>query len=80
MTRNADALAEACHKKIINKESIYNLGNYTNQIKNVEYQKLFFCTVGLACHDLIVADRIYTYAIENKLGQNIEIFDNLNWI
>ncbi len=80
--RSSQTLPRAVEQNIINSESIEELGDLlaANTQRTNDKENIFFCPVGLAFEDTLVAWRVYRTAIEKSIGEKVRLWSDTKWI
>lgn len=80
--RDTQSLSRAEKLGMVDPARIENLGTILMDgvgRKNAQ-EDIFFCPVGLAFEDIVVAERVYRNAKELGIGQSLRFWDNPKWI
>jgi ornithine cyclodeaminase/alanine dehydrogenase-like protein (mu-crystallin family) len=80
--RHADSLSQAWHQHIITDDKVLELEGLIKHKYTINpiQDNIYFCTVGLGCHDVIMANRILQAAQNCHIGHEINLFDQMSWI
>jgi len=81
-TRSTQTLPKAVELELVQESRIEELGTIlkTQNGRRTPQEDIFFCPVGLAFEDVMVAWRVYNTAIKEGIGQKVDLWVNPKWI
>lgn len=80
--RNTQSLPAAAQDGFVDEADIEELGDVmrSGNGRQGQSENIFFCPVGMAFEDVIVAWRVYNTALKKNIGQKVTLWANPQWI
>lgn len=80
--RGTQSLPLAVREKLIDEACIEDLSTVitSKQGRRSPTENIFFCPVGMAFEDVMVAGRVYQTAIKRHIGQELNLWKNAQWL